>query len=72
MSFVGKRSEFERQELLRFAESSSVKKTSARCVFDSVIATVSNWPKFTEEPGSTKRILSELDGRIERNLVNSS
>ena len=65
MSIVGKRNDFERQDLFRFAESSGLKKTSARRVIDDVVAAVSDWPKFAKEAGINQEDIERI-GRTHR------
>ena len=43
MSMAGKRNDFERADMMRFAESSGLKKTAARRILDDVISAVTNW-----------------------------
>ena len=65
MSIVGKRNNFERQDLLRFAESSGLKKTPARRVIDDVVAAVSDWPNFAKQAGINQEDIERI-GRTHR------
>ena len=49
MSLAGKRSGFERDDLLRFATGSGLKRPAARRVVDDVVAAVSDWPRFAAD-----------------------
>ena len=60
MSVAGKRSGFERADLLRFAETSGLKKPAAGRIVDEVVSAVADWPRFAMEAGVT----AENVGRI--------
>ena len=49
MSLAGRRSGFERDDLLRFATGSGLKRPAARRVVDEVVAAVSDWPRFAAD-----------------------
>lgn len=51
MSLAGKRSGFERHDLLRFATGSGLKRPAARRVVDEVVAAVTDWPRFAADAG---------------------
>ena len=51
MSLAGKRSGFERDDLLRFATASGIKRTVARRVIDEVVDAVADWPRFGADAG---------------------
>ena len=60
MSVAGKRSGFERADLLRFAETSGLKKPAAGRIVDEVVSAVADWPRFAAEAG----VAAEDVGRI--------
>ena len=51
MSLAGKRSGFERHDLLRFATASGLKRSTARRVVDQVVDAVNDWPRFAADAG---------------------
>ena len=51
MSLAGKRSGFERDDLLCFATDSGLKRPAARRVIDRVVAAVADWPRFASDAG---------------------
>ncbi len=51
MSLAGKRSGFERDEVLRFAVDSGVKRPAARRIVDEVVSAVADWPRFAADAG---------------------
>ena len=51
MSVAGKRSGFERTDLLRFAETSGLKKPAADRIVDEVVSAVADWPRFAAQAG---------------------
>ena len=51
MSLAGKRSGFERDDLLRFAADSGLKRPAARRVVDEVVAAVADWPHVAADAG---------------------
>ena len=55
MSLAGKRSGFERADLLRFAETSALKAPRAARVIGEVLEAVADWPRFAAEAGVGKR-----------------
>ena len=55
MSLAGKRSGFERADLLRFAETSGLKAPRAARVIGEVLEAVADWPRFAAEAGVGKR-----------------
>ena len=60
MSVAGKRNDFEREDVFRFAESSGLKKFTAQRILDEVVSAVRDWRKFATaaevEPRSIERI----------------
>ena len=60
MSAAGKRDGFDREDLLRFADNSGLKKSPASRVIDEVAAAVRDWPRFAASAGvdedNTRRI----------------
>ena len=62
MSMAGKRSGFERADLLRFADTSGLKIPRARRVIDRVLDAVANWPRFASEAGVEKRDVQRIRG----------
>ena len=65
MSMVGKRTNFERADLLRFAEISGLKIPTASRVIDRVLAAVGSWPRFAAEAGVEVRDARRI-GRVHR------
>ena len=55
MSLAGKRSGFERADLLRFAKTSALKAPRAARVIDEVLEAVADWPRFAVEAGVGER-----------------
>ena len=55
MSMAGKRGDFERADLLRFAESSGLKTSAANRVIGRVLAAVDGWPRFASTAGVEER-----------------
>lgn len=55
MSMAGKRSGFERADLLKFAETSGLRIPAASRVIDRVLASVGNWPRFASVAGVEER-----------------
>lgn len=51
MSLAGKRSGFERDDLLRFATATGLKRPTARRVVDQVVDAVADWPRFAADAG---------------------
>ncbi len=62
MSMAGKRSGFERADLLRFADTSGLKISRARRVIDRVLDAVADWPRFASEAGVEKRDVLRIRG----------
>ena len=60
MSVAGKRSGFERADLLRFAETSGLKKPAAGRIVDEVVSAVADWWRFAAQAG----VAAEDVGRI--------
>ncbi len=54
MSVAGKRDDFERNDLLRFAETSGIRSLAARRIIDEVVAAVANWPQYAADVGVPK------------------
>ena len=51
MSAAGKRDGFDREDLLRFADNSGLRKSSASRVLDQVATAVRDWPRFAASAG---------------------
>lgn len=51
LSLSGKRSGFERDDLLRFATASGLRRAAARRVVDEVASAVADWPRFGADAG---------------------
>ena len=60
MTVAGKRSGFERADLLRFAVTCGLKKPAAGRILDEVVSAVADWPRFAAEEG----VAAEDVGRI--------
>ena len=60
MSTGGKRDDFERADLARFAESSGLRKTVAAGVVDQVVSAVAMWPRFAAEAGVEEERLQRI------------
>ena len=60
MSMAGKRSGFERADLLRFGETSGLKIPRARRAIDRVLDAAANWPSFASEAGVEKRDIQRI------------
>ena len=55
LSVGGKRDNFEMEDLLNFAESSGLKKSTARRIIAEIISVVSQWPQFAKEAESRQK-----------------
>ena len=60
MSLAGKRRGFEREDLLRFAETSGVKRARAARVIEEVLEAVADWPRLAVETGVGKRDVQRI------------
>ncbi len=60
MSMAGKRRGFERDDLLRFAETSGLKVQRAGRVIDRVVGAVAQWPSCATEAGVEKRDVQRI------------
>ncbi len=60
MSLAGKRSSFERADLLRLAETSGLKIPRAAGVIDRVLEAVADWPRFAAEAGVGNRDVQRI------------
>lgn len=60
MSMAGKRDDFEREDIFRFAASSGIKKHVAMRILDEVIAAARNWPTFGLEVGLDKEVVQRI------------
>ena len=65
MSLAGKRRGFEREDLLRFAETSGLKKARAARIIEKVLDAVAAWPSFAAEAGVEHRDIRRI-GRTHR------
>ena len=72
MSMAGKRGDFEREDVFRFADSSGIKKRVATRILDEVVSSVINWPSFGSEAGLDEEIVERI-GQVHRTyLANKS
>lgn len=69
MSMAGKRNDFEREDILRFAASSGLKKTVANRIIDEVVSAVGNWRKAAAEAGVEKRDVQRIEKTHRTKLV---
>ena len=60
MSMAGKRDQFERSDLLGFAEASGLKRVAARRVLDEVLDAVSNWPRYARQANVPKADIERI------------
>ena len=65
MSMAGKRRGFERADLLRFGETSGLKRPRARRTIDRVVGAVAQWPSCATEAGVEQRDIQRI-GRTHR------
>jgi len=65
MSLAGKRRGFEREDLLRFAETSGLKKARSARIIEKVLDAVAAWPSFAAEAGVEHRDIRRI-GRTHR------
>ena len=65
MSVGGKRDNFDMEDLLNFAETSGLKKSTARRIVTEIISVVSQWPQFAKEAGVDKKTIGRI-GQIHR------
>ena len=60
MSIVGKRNNFEVEDLLAFAKSSGLKNALARRIIAEIVSVVRQWPKFANEAGVDKNTIQRI------------
>ena len=60
MSMAGKRDDFEREDVFRFADISGIKKRVATRILDEVVSSVMNWPAFGSEAGLDEEIIERI------------
>ena len=60
MSMAGKRDDFEREDVFRFADSSGIKKRVATRILDEVVSSVMNWPAFGSEASLDEEIIERI------------
>ena len=65
MSVAGKRDNFERKDLLRFAEISGIRRAAAGRIIDEVATVVANWPQYAAEAGVPQSNIPRI-GRTHR------
>ena len=68
MSVGGKRDNFDMEDLLNFAETSGLKKSTARRIVTEIISVVSQWPQFAKEAGVDKKTIGRI-GQIHRTIL---
>ena len=68
MSILGKRNNFKINDVLRFAESSGIRKFVARRILDKIVDTVSDWPIFAIEAGVEKSDVQRIQ-RTHRTML---
>ena len=65
MSMAGKRDQFERSDLLGFAENSGVKPAAAIRVLDEVLGAISDWPRYARQADVSKADVERI-GKVHR------
>ena len=60
MSLAGKRDDFNREDLLRFADTAGIKKRVATRILDEVVASVKNWRAFGLESGLDEETIGRI------------
>ena len=65
MSMAGKRGQFERSDLLGFAENSGVKPAAAIRVLDEVLGAISDWPRYARQADVSKADVERI-GKVHR------
>lgn len=60
MSIVGKRNNFEIQDLLQFAESSGLKKSTARGIIAEIVSVVTDWPLFAKQADIDRKTIARI------------
>ena len=65
MSMASKRDQFERGDVLGFAETSGLKRVAARRVLDEVLDAVSNWPRYARQADVPKADVERI-GKVHR------
>ena len=65
MSVAGKRGDFERSDLLGFAETSGLRRVAAKRVIDEVLDVVSNWPQYALRAEVPKADIERI-GKVHR------
>ena len=68
MSVAGKRDGFERADLERFAESSGLRKPTARRIVDEVCTAVAAWPGFAIEAGVDEQVAGRIGKALRARL----
>lgn len=61
MSMAGKRNDFEREDLLKFAASCGLKKSVANRIIGEVVSAVGNWRKAADEADVEKRDVQRIE-----------
>ena len=69
MSLAGRRNGFERDDLLRFADSIGIKKRRALEISEKVSATVRGWRKHAEAAEVAPRDMARIEKTFRSNLL---
>ena len=69
MSLAGRRNDFERDDILKFAASIGVKKRKALRILDEVSASVRDWSKHAEAAGVSPRDGARIEKAFRSHLI---
>ena len=72
MSLAGRRNNFERDDLLRFAHAIGIKTRRAKGILNQVGAAVSDWPQFAQTAGVATRDMVRIQKTFRSNLMLST
>ncbi len=72
MSLAGRRSDFKRDDLLRFAHAIGIKTRRAKGILNQVGAAVSDWPQFAQTAGVATRDIVGIHKTFRSNLMIST
>lgn len=68
MSIVGNRNNFELEDLLSFAESLGLTRSTARGIIAQVVSIVTDWPQFARQAGIDEKIIARVGQTLRTKL----
>ncbi len=71
MSMAGRRNGFERDDILRYADSSGVKKRRAQAILDQVSASVQNWGSYANAAEVAPRDIARIESTFRSSLMSA-